>query len=58
MDGGKRVWVPHPADGFILGKIVDLGSDTITVEPFQTPGQVGDSHFETAKHRLWSSNWE
>jgi len=34
MDGGKKVWVPHPTDGFIMGRIVDIGADTITVEPF------------------------
>ena len=33
MDGGKRVWVPHPIEGFKLGTIVDIGAETITVEP-------------------------
>ena len=36
MDDGKKVWVPHPTDGFILGRIVDIGADTITVEPFKS----------------------
>ena len=40
MDSDKKVWVPHPVDGFKLGKIVDIGSDTITVEPINMPGQV------------------
>ena len=40
MDGGKKVWVPHPIEGFKLGRIVDIGSDTITVEPFDAPGTV------------------
>jgi len=40
MDGDKKVWVPHPTDGFKMGRIVDIGADTITVEPFDTPGQV------------------
>lgn len=40
MDGGKRVWVPHDLDGFKMGKIVDIGADAISVEPFDTPGQV------------------
>ena len=40
MDGGKKVWVPHPTDGFKLGRIVDIGADSITVEPFNSPGQV------------------
>ncbi|XP_074640045.1 unconventional myosin-VI-like isoform X2 [Tubulanus polymorphus] len=34
MDDGKKVWVPHPFDGFKLGKIIDIGADGITVEPF------------------------
>ena len=41
MDGGKKVWVPHPIEGFKLGRIVDIGTDTITVEPFDAPGTVG-----------------
>lgn len=40
MDDNKRVWVPHEVDGFKLGRIIDIGSDTISVEPFDTPGQV------------------
>lgn len=40
MDGGKKVWVPHPVDGFKMGRIVDIGGDTISVELFETPGQV------------------
>lgn len=45
MDGGKKVWVPHPTDGFKLGRIVDIGSDSITVEPFDTPGGVSKSQY-------------
>ena len=40
MDGGKKVWVPHPTEGFKLGRIVDIGADSITVEPFDSVGQV------------------
>ncbi|CAD5118005.1 DgyrCDS6746 [Dimorphilus gyrociliatus] len=40
MDDNKRVWVPHQTDGFKLGRIIDLGSDSISVEPFDTPGQA------------------
>ena len=40
MDGGKKVWAPHATDGFKQGRIVDLGADAITVEPFDSPGQV------------------
>ncbi|XP_071114044.1 unconventional myosin-VI-like isoform X1 [Haliotis cracherodii] len=38
MDGGKKVWVPHPTDGFKLGRITDIGSDSISIEPFDAPG--------------------
>ncbi|XP_064618049.1 unconventional myosin-VI-like [Liolophura sinensis] len=38
MDGGKRVWVPHPTEGFKLGRIVDISTNLITVEPFDAPG--------------------
>jgi hypothetical protein len=40
MDEDKKVWVPHPTEGFKMGRIVDIGSDTISVEPFGSPGQV------------------
>ena len=29
----QRVWVSSPKEGFILGQIVDLGSEKVTVEP-------------------------
>lgn len=40
MDGDHKVWVPHVEDGFQLGKILDIGAETITVEPFNTPNKV------------------
>jgi len=40
MDGGKKVWVPDNEHGFRLGEIVDLGSDTITVEVDGAKGKV------------------
>ncbi|ELT99775.1 hypothetical protein CAPTEDRAFT_154601 [Capitella teleta] len=40
MDEDRKVWVPHATEGFKKGSIVDIGSDTITVEPFDTPGQT------------------
>ena len=46
MDGGKKVWVPHLMDGFTLGQIVDLGAETITVEPFKSPGKV-TTHYDS-----------
>jgi myosin-6 len=39
MDG-KKFWVPDPEHGFKLGKLVDIGVDSLTIEPFDTPGKV------------------
>ncbi|XP_067845294.1 myosin VIa isoform X3 [Heptranchias perlo] len=33
MEDGKSVWAPHPLDGFQLGSIVDIGADSLTIEP-------------------------
>jgi len=46
MDGGKRVWVPHAIEGFKLGRIVDIGSDTISIEPFDAPGTTINSLYD------------
>ena len=35
MDGGQRVWAPHPDEGYKLGLIVDVSTDTLTVDPLQ-----------------------
>lgn len=40
MDGGQRVWAPHPVEGYQLGEIVDVGADTLTVEPLNKSEQV------------------
>lgn len=40
MDGGRKVWAPHPIDGYQLGIIVDVGTDTLTVEPLVAPKTV------------------
>lgn len=40
MDGGQQVWAPHPTEGYQLGLIVDVGADTLSVEPLDAPGQV------------------
>lgn len=40
MDDGKPVWAPHPTDGFQLGMIVDIGADTLTIEPVSHRGKV------------------
>ncbi|XP_072359407.1 unconventional myosin-VI-like isoform X2 [Scyliorhinus torazame] len=33
MEDGKPVWAPHPLDGFQLGSIIDIGADSLTIEP-------------------------
>ncbi|XP_037342732.2 myosin VIb [Pungitius pungitius] len=40
MEDGKPVWAPHPADGFQLGMIVDIGADTLTIEPLNQKGRT------------------
>ncbi|KAM6973422.1 unconventional myosin-VI-like [Aplochiton taeniatus] len=40
MDEGKPVWAPHPTDGFQLGMIVDLGADTLTIDPLNHRGKT------------------
>ncbi|XP_029316502.1 myosin VIb isoform X2 [Cottoperca gobio] len=40
MEDGKPVWAPHPADGFQLGMIVDIGADTLTIEPLNQRGKT------------------
>lgn len=40
MEDGKPVWAPHPAEGFQLGTIVDIGSDSLTIEPLKQKGKV------------------
>lgn len=46
MEDGKPVWAPHPTDGFQLGMIVDIGADTLTIEPLNQKGKVG--------HHTWA----
>ncbi|KPP79830.1 unconventional myosin-VI-like [Scleropages formosus] len=40
MEDGKPVWAPHPTDGFQLGTIVDIGADTLTIEPLHQKGKT------------------
>jgi len=40
MDNGKIVWGPHPEHGFVLGTIVDIGHNTITVKPSESKIEV------------------
>ncbi|KAK3576516.1 hypothetical protein CHS0354_034191 [Potamilus streckersoni] len=46
MDGGKKVWVPHATDGFKLGRIVDIGAELISVEPFDAPGTTINAAYD------------
>ncbi|XP_013788339.1 unconventional myosin-VI-like [Limulus polyphemus] len=39
MDSSK-VWAPDPTDGYRLGKIVDIGEDTVTVETFKPSKEI------------------
>ncbi|XP_029451442.1 unconventional myosin-VI isoform X3 [Rhinatrema bivittatum] len=58
MDEGKPVWAPHSTDGFQLGNIVDIGPDTLTIEPLNQKGktflaainQVFPAEEDTTKH--------
>ena len=40
MDGGRQVWAPHPVQGFVLGTIIDLGNDSLTIRPAAAGGEV------------------
>ncbi|XP_034773749.2 myosin VIa isoform X1 [Acipenser ruthenus] len=40
MEDGKPVWAPHPVDGFQLGTIVDIGADSLTIEPLKQKGKT------------------
>uniref|UniRef100_A0A667ZB25 Unconventional myosin-VI n=1 Tax=Myripristis murdjan TaxID=586833 RepID=A0A667ZB25_9TELE len=40
MEDGKPVWAPHPVDGFQLGTIVDIGADSLTIEPLKQRGKT------------------
>ena len=43
MEDGKPVWAPHPTDGFQMGNIVDIGPDSLTIEPLGQKGKVSFS---------------
>ncbi|KAM6954644.1 myosin VIa isoform 2-T2 [Aplochiton taeniatus] len=40
MEDGKPVWAPHAVDGFQLGTIVDIGADSLTIEPLKEKGKT------------------
>ena len=43
MEDGKPVWAPHPTNGFQLAMIVDIGADSLTVEPLTQRSKVSSS---------------
>ncbi|XP_036988897.2 unconventional myosin-VI isoform X4 [Artibeus jamaicensis] len=40
MEDGKPVWAPHPTNGFQMGNIVDIGPDSLTIEPLDQKGKT------------------
>jgi len=46
MDEGRNVWVPDSANGYIIGRIVDIGTDTVTVEPRSLSGKTVTASYE------------
>ena len=40
MEDGRPVWAPHPTEGFQMGNIVDIGPDSLTIEPLGQKGKV------------------
>lgn len=50
MEDGRPVWAPHASHGFQLGTIVDIGADTLTIEPLNQKGKVGSSHRTSIAH--------
>lgn len=40
MEDGKPVWAPHPTDGFQMGNIVDIGPNSLTIEPLNQKGKT------------------
>ena len=40
MESEKLVWAPDTAEGFKIGKVVDIGTETISVEPVNSKGKV------------------
>ena len=46
MDEGRKVWVPDPVNGYVIGCIKDIGSDTITVEPRSSPEKTISASYD------------
>uniref|UniRef100_A0A4W2FWL8 Unconventional myosin-VI n=1 Tax=Bos indicus x Bos taurus TaxID=30522 RepID=A0A4W2FWL8_BOBOX len=40
MEDGRPVWAPHPTEGFQMGNIVDIGPDSLTIEPLDQKGKT------------------
>ncbi|ESO04701.1 hypothetical protein HELRODRAFT_99594, partial [Helobdella robusta] len=50
MDGGRKVWVPDPTDGFKLGIIKDINSEWVSVE--LTSGSSSSSFSPSHKNEV------
>ena len=40
LDPQQIVWAPHPVEGYQLCRIVDLSTNTLTLDPIETSGKV------------------
>jgi myosin-6 len=56
-DSVKKVWVPDADQGFRLGKIVDIGTDTITVDPFDAPGRVSIRELQSYENTFYDGSF-
>ncbi len=36
------MWAPHPVEGYQLGQIVDVGADSLSVQPLASSEQVSE----------------
>ena len=54
FDENRKVWVPHTLDGFQLGRIVDIGAETVTVELCndKDKGKVGTMSYLRSEVKL------
>lgn len=58
MEDGKPVWAPHPTDGFQLGTIVDIGADSLTIEPLKQKEKVRGHQASLRGGALCARHWK
>ena len=46
----QKVWVPNSQHGFVLGRIVDLGTDEVTVLPVDKSLREITCHYDRMYH--------